>query len=265
MGLASEMKNLSEELLASFKQRIIENEELVSEVQKTLDGFRKDHQEMTAVLNANAMALRKDLAAGEKTRISSFNELMSNIHHTIASIQTEVIEIQASTFNMINEFVVERTQMAGELNDFFAAGRADRAEDERIRIDEFNGLMKNINDDIKSINNEVAVIFKNTNAMLENFEKEHAEMSAELRAELGKNLAERIEYTQTLLNGFQKRLSEIGKENQKMAQALRKDLAEGETSRLGNYKRLMNAIHDSIKEVQIRIGILGEREFFFYK
>jgi len=250
MGLASEMKNLSEELLASFKQRIIENEELVSEVQKTLDGFRKDHQEMTAVLNANAMALRKDLAAGEKTRISSFNELMSNIHHTIASIQTEVIEIQASTFNMINEFVVERTQMAGELNDFFAAGRADRAEDERIRIDEFNGLMKNINDDIKSINNEVAVIFKNTNAMLENFEKEHAEMSAELRAELGKNLAERIEYTQTLLNGFQKRLSEIGKENQKMAQALRKDLAEGETSRLGNYKRLMNAIHDSIKEVQ---------------
>jgi len=140
--------------------------------------------------------------------------------------------------------------MAGELNDFFAAGRADRAEDERIRIDEFNGLMKNINDDIKSINNEVAVIFKNTNAMLENFEKEHAEMSAELRAELGKNLAERIEYTQTLLNGFQKRLSEIGKENQKMAQALRKDLAEGETSRLGNYKRLMNAIHDSIKEVQ---------------
>jgi hypothetical protein len=62
MGLASEMKNLSEELLASFKNRIRENEELVTEVKNTLDGFQKDHREMTAVLNANAEALRKGLA-----------------------------------------------------------------------------------------------------------------------------------------------------------------------------------------------------------
>ena len=250
MGLASEMKNLSEELLASFKQRIIENEELVSEVQKTLDGFRNDHQEMAAVLNANAMALRKDLAAGEKERISSFNQLMSNIHHTIASIQKEVVGIQTSTFTMINEFAAERTQMAGELNDFFAAGRADRAEDEKIRIDEFNALMKNINDDIKIINAEVLAIFKNTNELLENFDKQHANMSAELRAELGKNLAERVEYTRSMLHGFQKRLSEISKENQHMAQKLRKDLASGEASRMNQYKGLMKDIHASIKGIR---------------
>ena len=34
MGLASEMKNLSEDILASFKNRIKENEELVNDVQK---------------------------------------------------------------------------------------------------------------------------------------------------------------------------------------------------------------------------------------
>jgi len=46
MGLASEMKNLSEEILASFKQRIKETEErvqkngeFVNDVQKTLDGI----------------------------------------------------------------------------------------------------------------------------------------------------------------------------------------------------------------------------------
>jgi uncharacterized membrane-anchored protein YhcB (DUF1043 family) len=227
MGLASEMKNLSEELLASFKQRIKENEELVSEVQKTLDGFHKDHQEMAAVINANAMALRKDLATGEKERISTYNNLMSDIHNTIATIRTEVVEIQTSTFNMINEFVVERKEMAADLDKFFAEGRADRMEDEKIRMEEFDALMKNINEDIKSINEEVAAIFKNTNEMLENFEKDHLEMSAELRAELGKNLAERVEYTRTLLNGFQKRLSEISKENQQMAQKLQKDLANG--------------------------------------
>ncbi len=249
MGLATEMKNLSEELLASFKQRIIENEELVSEVQKTLDGFRNDHQEMAAVLNANAMALRKDLADGEKERIGAYNDLMSNIHHTIASIQKEVVGIQNSTFNMINEFAGERKVMAGELDQFFAAGRAGRAEDEKTRMNEFNALMKNINDDIKSINAEVLAIFKNTNELLENFDKQHTNMSAELRAELGKNLAERVEYTRNMLHGFQKRLSEISKENQKMAQKLRKDLANGEASRMNEYKGLLKDIHNSIKAI----------------
>ncbi|MEK7719689.1 MAG: hypothetical protein AAB347_08790 [Bacteroidota bacterium] len=243
------MKNLSDELLASFKNRIKENEALVNDVQKTLDGFHKDHQEMAAVLNANAMALRKNLATGEKERLNTYKELMGNIHHVIASIQKEVVEIQTSTFNLINEFASERTQMAAELNKFFAEGRAGRMEDEKIRMEEFDSMMKEINEDIKSINAEVLAIFKNTNDMLENFEKGHQEMSAELRADLSKNLAERVEYTRTLLNGFQKRLSEISKENQKMAQKLRKDLANGETSRLTGYKGMMKGIHSSIKGI----------------
>ncbi|MEI6678645.1 MAG: hypothetical protein WCL21_08560 [Mariniphaga sp.] len=250
MGLATEMKNLSEELLASFKNRIKENEELVNDVQNTLDGFRKDHQEMTAVLNANAASLRKGLATGEKVRMKTYNELMKGIHQTISSIQKEVVAIQTSTLNMINDFSADRTEMAAELNKFFAEGRADRMEDEKIRMQEFDAMMASINADIKSINDEVLAIFKDTNEMLDNFEKEHQDMSAELRAELGKNLAERVEYTRSLLHGFQKRLAEISKENQKMAQNLRKGLANGEATRLGNYKGLMKNIHASIKGIQ---------------
>ncbi len=253
MGLSSEMKNLSEEILASFKQRIKENEELVNDVQKTLDGFRKDHQEMAAILNANAIALKKGLALGEKERLNIFNELMTGIHHTITSIQEEVVAIQASTFNMINEFTTDRAKMADELNNFFTQGRTDRAKNEKDRIKEFDVLMNNINNEIKSINEEVLSIFKNTNDMLEKFEKEHHEMSAELKTDLSKNLAERVEYTRILLNGFQKRLSEIGKENQKIAQKLRKDLANGETERLNEYKNLMKGIHVSIKEIRTEV------------
>lgn len=250
MGLASEMKNLSEELLASFKQRIKENEELVNDVQKTLDGFRKDHQEMAAVLNANAASLRKGLAQGEQVRLDTYQGLMNGIHHTIASIQKEVVDIQASTLNMINEFSADRTQMADELKKFFSQGRADRLNDEQTRMAEFNTLMTDINNDIKSINDEVSAIFKDTNDMLANFEKEHQEMSAELRSELSKNLAERVEYTRNLLNGFQKRLSEISKENQKMAQKLRKDLAKGESVRLSDYNGLMKGIHLAMKGIR---------------
>jgi hypothetical protein len=250
MGLSSEMKNLSEEILASFKQRIKENEELVNDVQKTLDGFRKDHQEMASVLNANAKALRKDLATGEKERLNTYKGLMAGIHVTIGSIQQEVMAIQNSTLNMINEFSIERSQMAGDLDKFFAEGKANREENEKTRMEDFNSLMKNINEDIKSINEEVLAIFKETNEMLDLFEKEHLEMSTELRADLSKNLAERVEYTRAMLNGFQKRLSEISKENQKMAQQLRKDLDKGENVRLSDYKGLMKDIHVAINGIR---------------
>ena len=253
MRLSSEMKNLSEELLNSFKQRIKENEELVNEVQKTLNGFHKDRMEMAATLNADAMALRNNLASGEKERMGTYNELMSQVHHTISSIQNEVMGIQTSTFNMINEFATDRTKMAADLNKFFTESRTDMQENEKIRLKEFDTLMKNINDDIKSINEEVTSIFKNTNNMLAKFESEHLGMSVELSAKLGKNLAERVEYTRKLLGGFQKRLQEISKENQKMANELRKDLNAGEAERLNDYKEIMKGIHKSINGIRIEV------------
>lgn len=249
MRIASQMINLSDDIIASFKNRIRENEELVNDVQKTLDGFHKDHQDMAAVLNANASALKKGLAAGEKERRNTYNELMSGIHRTITSIKKDVAAIQTSTFNTINEFAAGRAQMAVELNKIFAQDKAGRMQSEKNRVKEFDALMKNINDDIKSISDEVLAIFKNTGNVLDRFEKEHTEMSAELRTDLAKNLAEGVEYTRTLLNGFQKRLSEISRENQKVAQKLMKDLASGEAERLAGYQGIMKGIHTAIKGI----------------
>jgi len=160
---------------------------------------------------------------------------MTGIHVTIDTIQKEVLSIQTSTFNMINEFTASRAQMAIDLGKFFTVNRDNlaqneklRMEDEKTRIKEFDAMMNNINNDLKSINNEVMGIFKSTNDMLENFEKEHQGMSAELRAELSKNLAERVTYTKSLLLGFQQRLGEIGNENQELAKKMRKELANSQ-------------------------------------
>jgi len=59
-----------------------------------------------------------------------------------------------------------------------------------------------------------------------------------------------------LLNGFQKRLSDISKENQKAAQKLKKDLARGETTRLSDYNGLMKGIHSAIKAIQREVNDL---------
>jgi len=114
MGLASEMKNLSEEIVASYKQRIRENEdsykqrireneELVIEVQKTLDGFRKDHQEMAAALRAGldkdeknrlkeSVELRKNLSDGEVERRKEFVPFMKNIKNDVKNLKKAVAE-----------------------------------------------------------------------------------------------------------------------------------------------------------------------------
>jgi len=243
MGLSSEMKNLSEEMLASFKQRIKENEELVSVVQNTLDSFRKDHQEMAAVLNTNAKTLRKDLNQGEKERLIIFKDLMTGIHGSISSIQKEVVDFQSTTISLINEFASYRSQMAKEMNQTFADNRAER-------MLEFNALMKNINVDIKILNNEVMLIFKETNEMLLSFDKEHQEMSVKLKAGLSQNLDERIEYTGILLNGFRKKLAEIRKENQKMTLKLQKNLAKGEAERISEHNDMMKEIYAAIKGIR---------------
>jgi flagellar biosynthesis chaperone FliJ len=86
--------------------------------------------------------------------------------------------------------------------------------------------------------------------MLKKFDEEHLDMSADLRTELAENLAERVKYTRALLNGFQKKLSEISKENQKIAQKLRKDLDKGEVVRIKEYNSLMKDIHSAIKGIR---------------
>jgi len=110
--------------------------------------------------------------------------------------------------------------------------------------------MKEINSDITRLNKEVMNIFQSTNNMLAKFETEHVEMSAALKDELRKNLTARIEYTRSLLTGFQKKLAEIGKENLKTAQKLRKDLAAGETERMKEYNGIMKGIHLKIKAIR---------------
>ncbi len=264
MSLTNDMKNLKEEILASYKQRANEyqqrlkdNEELVKEVQTTLESFRKDQMEM-------ASALRSNLAKGKKNRLNELGKLMTdirenlmvNIKNNIAKIQQEVEDIQTSVANMLNDFSVTRGQMADELKGKFAKEETNRLHWDKNRLKEFDKMMKAIQKDILHIEDEVKNIFADTNELLKKYDNEHVQMSAKLRNELSSNLTDRVEYTNTMLKKFQKRLSEISRENEKMASTLRKDLSKNDAKRLDEFNAMSEGIQNKINEIQQFVSTL---------
>ncbi|MEI6133176.1 MAG: hypothetical protein WCQ41_10200 [Bacillota bacterium] len=114
MGLATDMKNLTEELLSSFTNRIKENENLVLEVQKTMDGFRKEHQEMAKDLNSSFAQDNADRAKNEKIRMKDFNALMKSIGDDIKGINIEVKTIKNSTAGLLDDLLQNRVQASAE-------------------------------------------------------------------------------------------------------------------------------------------------------
>lgn len=271
--MADQMKNLSEEILANYKQRAAEfqqrlkdNGELVKEVQKTLDGFRNDHMEMAATIRANAANLRSNLAQEQKDRLKSFQQLMDGIHGSISEIQNEVEGIKVSTAGMLKDFSVSHDAMATNLNKELEQDKTNRANWNTGRLKEFGGLMKNINTEIVKIQKEVSDVFGYTDKLLKKFSSDHGKMSAEMKAELAANLTERVKYTQDLLNQYNKRLAEMSKENQKMAKALRlelaksrKELSQSDIQRMKDFNVTFTGIQKKVHEIQKFVNtFLGE-------
>lgn len=241
MKLSSQMKNLSDEILASFNNRIKENEELVNNVQRTLNKFQKDHQEMAAVLSLNATALKSKLNKDDQARVKDSGIFLKKVNK-------------------------EHKEMAASLQSGLDKTTKNRLKNEKTRLIDFDGLMKTITADINSINTEVMTIFKDTKALQEKFGKDHASMSAALKTDLSKTLMDRIAYTKNLLNGFQARILQISNENQQMANNLHKDLAKSEVDRLTNFNSIMKEIQDGItgickevKDIQkASAGLVGD-------
>ncbi len=243
MGLANEMKSLSEEMLSSFKERVQNNEELVANVGKKLEEYRNEQEKTAQLLAANAAELKNNLAIGEKDRLSNFGKLIGSIQKDIKSIEKEVKNSKSSTGSLIKDFSKARDVLAGDLAKFFSDENKSRAENEKSRMAEYELYIGKISDEVSSI-------FNYTNEMLDNFGKEHKEMSSELRADLVKATNDRFEYTHALLKSIQGRIAEISKENLNAARKLKKDMDHGESERLKEYNALFDRISREVTELR---------------
>ena len=129
MGLANEMKSLSEEMLSSFKGRVRDNQELVDNVEKKLQQYRYEQENTAATLSANAAELKSNLAAGEKERISKYGQLIGSIQKDIKGIEKDVKGSKSSTNALIKEFSKARQVLASDLDKFFSEENKLRAQE----------------------------------------------------------------------------------------------------------------------------------------
>jgi hypothetical protein len=264
MSIAEQMKNLSDDIVSSYKQRAAEfqqrlkdNAEINKKVQETLDGFRNDHLETAASLRANADSLRANLAQGQKERLNSFKQMMSGIHGSISQIQDEVKGIKISTASMLSNFSTDHDTVAAELHKELDQNQADRLNWNSGRLKDFNDLMLGTNKKINNIKEEVQNIFIYTDKLLTKFSDDRIKMSASMRAELKKNFTDRVTYTQNILGQFTKSLAETRKENQKMAKALKLDLqnskeelSNSDAQRLKDFNVSFDGIQKRVHEIQ---------------
>jgi hypothetical protein len=264
MSIAEQMKNLSDDILSSYKQRAAEfqqrlkdNAEINKKVQETLDGFRNDHIETATSLRANADSLRANLAQGQKDRLKSFQQMMSGIHGSISQIQDEVKGIKISTTSMLSNFSTDQDTVAAELRKELDQNQADRLNWNSGRLKDFNDLMLGTNKEINRIREEVQNIFVFTDKLLTKFSDDRIKMSDSMRAELKTNLTDRVAYTQDMLGQFTKSLAENREENQKMAKALkldlqnsRKELSNSDAQRLKDFDITFTGIQKRVHEIQ---------------
>lgn len=170
MGIASDMKNLSEDIVSSYDVRVKAIGILVNNVHRTLKGFSTDRKKMA---NEQVKAL-KDFV----------NELSNSVGNMIEGIQKG------------------HKEMADKLKADLAKGEEERLKGEEERLKDFKTMMADIQKAVK----EIETYVKNK---LKEFSDAHADMSEELKKELAKYVNDLVNTTKELMGNNKKLMGNI--------------------------------------------------------
>jgi len=137
MGLADDIKKLSEDIIASYDLRVKGIRELTKDTHNTLKGFQDEHKKM-------ATDLRKNLEKGEADRLKAFKSMMGDAKKFVGDVKKFVSDMVEETGSLMNQiraeqknrnkavsdllekFAKDHEDMAAELRKTLAEGKADR-------------------------------------------------------------------------------------------------------------------------------------------
>lgn len=96
MGMADDLRNLGQEMAASYDARVAGIATLRRETAEMLKGFQRDHREM-------ATALRRSLAEAESQRRRDFKPMFRAIQQRVAALRRETSDLLAGFRQEIQE------------------------------------------------------------------------------------------------------------------------------------------------------------------
>jgi len=170
MGIAGDVKNLGEDIVASYNARVKAIGTIVKDTRNTLKGFHAEHKEMSE-------KLKEDLAKGEKERLTGFKAMMADVKKFVSDIvvdgtaklmkqiQTEQTERNKGVADLLVNFAKDHEAMAAELKKNLAKGETDRLED-------FKEMMKGIQKYVADVVKETKRLIKEIQARQDERNKE---------------------------------------------------------------------------------------------
>jgi len=186
MGIADDMKNLGEDIVASYDIRVKAIGELVKDTNDMLKGFQKEHKEMAANLKAS---LRK----GEEDRLKDFETMMNDVKKFVADmvsttaklmegIRKEQADRNKGVADLLAKFAKDHEVMANELRKSLAEGETARLEDFKTMM---GGIQKYVDDVVKETKRLISEIRarqdernKGVLDLLQEFKSEREKMAA---------------------------------------------------------------------------------------
>jgi len=200
MGIADDIKRLTKEVVFSYEYRISEVGIIIDNAHRILEEFKTKRNEMSNQLKGN-------LAKEGSLRKKDFDRMMEEI-------LSRQDEREKQIKDLLRTFLEEQKEVAQTI-------KKNLAEGEKVRINDFKKMLKDIQARQKVGENEVSM-------MLKEFQGEHKEMAELLRSLLDKGEAVRIKDFKEMLKNIRERqiersnevkagLDEFRKERQDMA------------------------------------------------
>jgi len=209
MGIADDVKNLGEDIVASYNARVKAIGAIVNDTRKTLKGFHAEHQEMSAKQAKDLTDFVNDLAKKVAAMLKGFKSSHKEMTETLKKNLSDFVKDLAKDVGaMMGAITKAHKEMADNLKESLEKG-------ETARLKDFKAMMGNIQKGNKDIENYVA-------KKLKEFSEAHAEMSDELKKDLAKYVAGIVKGTQELLGGFHGEREKMAAHWQAMAAVMAK-------------------------------------------
>ena len=200
MGIADDIKRLTNEVVFSYESRISEVGIIIDNTYRILEEFKTKRNEMSNQLKEN-------LAKKGSLRKKDFDSMMEEI-------LSRQDEREKQVKDLLRTFLEEQKEVAQTI-------KKNLAEGEKVRIDDFKKILQDIQTRQKARENKVSIA-------LMTFQKEYKEVAKSLHNLLNKGEAIRIKDFKEMVknirlrqieraNEVREKLDEFRKERQKMA------------------------------------------------